>query len=132
LSQTLRAADGGFIVKHQARQKPQIVKYTVLAVLVSLAFACQKEEEPPPVSPPAPAQRTSAAPVVEPAPEAAASVDDKTKPALDRYTIDKGDTLYSIATKNGLDYRDLAKWNNIEDPDKIGVGQVLRLTAPGS
>ena len=45
------------------------------------------------------------------------------------YTVKKGDTLYSIALDHGLDYRDLADWNNI-DPTRIRVGQQLRLSAP--
>jgi lipoprotein NlpD len=46
------------------------------------------------------------------------------------YTVRKGDTLYSIALDQGLDYRDLAQWNGITDPAVISVGQSLRLTAP--
>jgi len=48
----------------------------------------------------------------------------------DSYTVKKGDTLYSIALDNGLDYRDLAAWNGITDPAVIQTGQVLRLRAP--
>ena len=47
------------------------------------------------------------------------------------YTVKRGDTLYAIALDNGLDYRDLAAWNNIENINLIRVGQVLRLSAPG-
>lgn len=39
-----------------------------------------------------------------------------------------GDTVYGIAFKNGLDYRDLARWNRIGPPYRIDIGQVLRLT----
>lgn len=46
------------------------------------------------------------------------------------YTVKRGDTLYSIALDNGLDYRDLAAWNGISDPAVIGAGQTLRLRAP--
>ncbi len=37
------------------------------------------------------------------------------------------DTLYSIAWRHDLDYRDLARWNNIGADFRITVGQVLRL-----
>jgi lipoprotein NlpD len=47
------------------------------------------------------------------------------------YTVKRGDTLYQIALDHGLDYRDLAAWNNIENVNKIHVGQVLALAAPG-
>jgi len=43
------------------------------------------------------------------------------------YTVKRGDTLYSIALDNGLDYRELASWNNISDPAALKPGAVLRL-----
>lgn len=48
------------------------------------------------------------------------------------HTIQRGDTLISIALANGLDYRELAAWNNIVNPNVIKLGEVLRLTAPGT
>jgi lipoprotein NlpD len=45
--------------------------------------------------------------------------------------VKRGDTLQAIALDHGLDYRDLASWNNIENVHLIRVGQVLRLRAPG-
>ena len=45
------------------------------------------------------------------------------------YTVKKGDTLYSIAWRNGVDYRDLAKWNGIGRDYAIKPGQVLKLTS---
>ena len=47
------------------------------------------------------------------------------------YTVKQGDTLFSIAKANGVSVRDVAAWNNIEDPASIKVGQPLRLTPPG-
>src|SRR5690349_16097696 len=47
------------------------------------------------------------------------------------YTVKRGDTLHQIALDTGLDYRELAAWNNIENVNRIFPGQVLRLTAPG-
>jgi lipoprotein NlpD len=44
------------------------------------------------------------------------------------YTVRKGDTLYSIAQSNGVSPRDLAEWNNIQDPAAIQVGQQLSLS----
>ena len=49
------------------------------------------------------------------------------------YRVVKGDTLYSIAFKRGLDYRDVAAWNGIEAPAyKILVGQEIRFSPPGA
>ncbi len=47
------------------------------------------------------------------------------------YTVKAGDTLFSIAKANGTPVRDLAAWNNIDDPSNISVGQQLRLAPPG-
>lgn len=49
----------------------------------------------------------------------------------DLYTVKKGDTMYSIALDHGLDYKDLVAWNNIENPNRILVGQQLRVKRPG-
>jgi lipoprotein NlpD len=43
------------------------------------------------------------------------------------YVIQKGDTLYSIAFDHGLDYREVAEQNNIENPAEIQIGQQIRL-----
>ncbi|MCU7835548.1 MAG: peptidoglycan DD-metalloendopeptidase family protein [gamma proteobacterium symbiont of Taylorina sp.] len=44
------------------------------------------------------------------------------------YTIKKGDTLFSIAWLYGLDYKTIAKRNNIIKPYRIYVGKKIRLT----
>ena len=41
--------------------------------------------------------------------------------------VRSGDTLYKIATRHGLDYRQLARWNGIGRDYRIYPGQVLRL-----
>lgn len=46
------------------------------------------------------------------------------------HTVRRGDTLFAIAFANSVDFRQLAEWNNLESPDVIRVGQVLRLTPP--
>ena len=46
------------------------------------------------------------------------------------YVVARGDTLYGIAFRNKLDFRDLAAWNNIAAPYTIYPGQPLRLAAP--
>lgn len=47
------------------------------------------------------------------------------------YVVKKGDTLFGIALDTGFYYRDIQAWNNLENPNLIYPGQVLRL-APSS
>jgi lipoprotein NlpD len=48
----------------------------------------------------------------------------------DFYTVQKGDTLYSIALNHGVNRKELAEWNNIPDSGAIHIGQQLFLSAP--
>lgn len=46
------------------------------------------------------------------------------------YPVQRGDTLYSIAFRYRLDWREVARWNRIDAPYVIRPGQELRLIAP--
>lgn len=46
------------------------------------------------------------------------------------HVVQAGDTLYGIAFRNSLDWREVARWNGIAEPYVIQPGQVLRLSAP--
>jgi lipoprotein NlpD len=48
------------------------------------------------------------------------------------YVVKRGETLYGIALDHGLDYRELADWNGISNPNVIRVGDVLRLRPPAA
>jgi LysM repeat protein len=48
------------------------------------------------------------------------------------YTVQRGDTLYSIALRYGLTWRTLANANNITNPNVIHVGNVLAIPATGT
>ncbi|WP_456270334.1 N-acetylmuramoyl-L-alanine amidase [Bacillus sp. JZ76] len=43
------------------------------------------------------------------------------------YTVKKGDTLSAIAKEHGASVANLQSWNNIKNPNKITVGQKLKL-----
>lgn len=47
-----------------------------------------------------------------------------------QYRVRAGDTLYSIAVRHDLDYRELAAWNGIDGSYLIRPGQVLHLRRP--
>jgi len=46
------------------------------------------------------------------------------------YTVKLGDTLTRIALEQGQSPRDIARWSQVEDINRIEVGQVLRIVPP--
>ena len=46
------------------------------------------------------------------------------------YTVKPKDTLIAIGLETGQSYKDIARWNSLENPNKIEVGQVIRVVAP--
>lgn len=115
------------------------MKTTLLLVTACAFLASCVSPRPAPVSertPPArqtapgPAPVASAKPAPAPAPAKPASA--IAEPKGDFYTVKPGDTLYSIALEHGLDYRELAIWNGIDNPGALRVGQQLRVTAPAA
>jgi len=67
----------------------------------------------------------------EPKPDPARPVTPQITPSSNgMHTVQRGETLYAIAFANNLDYREIASWNQLESPDRIMVGQALRLTPP--
>ena len=95
----------------------------LLVLMAALLLASCAARRPAPVvdRAPPPAQPPVA---VEPAPQLPAP-----KP-LPTHTVKRGETLVGIALQYGLDYRELAAWNNIVNPNVLSVGQVLVLGAP--
>lgn len=63
-------------------------------------------------------------PVVKPPP----GIENAGKPGY--YTVKPKDTLIGIGLESGQSYKDIARWNNLENPNKIEIGQVIRVTPP--
>jgi lipoprotein NlpD len=53
-------------------------------------------------------------------------------PAPSHYRVRRGDTLYSISFRYGLDYREVARWNGIDERYFIYPGQTLTLRPNGA
>lgn len=47
------------------------------------------------------------------------------------YSVKPGDTLIRIGLESGQNWRDIQRWNQLDNPDLIEVGQVLRVVPPG-
>lgn len=52
------------------------------------------------------------------------------KKSVGSYRVRKGDSLYSIAWRAGLDYQTVARWNGLRSPYTIYPGQLIRLSPP--
>lgn len=48
----------------------------------------------------------------------------------EKHIVLPGENLIEIATSYGMSYKDVARWNNIPNPDKITAGQRLNLYPP--
>jgi lipoprotein NlpD len=114
------------ILRSVARLGVPLAVALVLAACATRSAAPVEERRPPTARPTAPPSATPA-----PAPAAAAPrpIEGDTRPST--YTVKRGDTLAAIALEFGLDYREVAAWNGIENPDRILVGQVIRLNPAG-
>lgn len=75
------------------------------------------------------ANNNSTATVNKPAPKPAPTTPThvNTNTASSSYTVKSGDTLAGIAAQYGVSYQQLAQVNNIANPNRIYVGQVLRV-----
>jgi lipoprotein NlpD len=100
------------------------MKNAALVVLALLLAACAARQ-------PAPVVERMQLP--EPAPEAAPP-EPAPPPVVEKpiptHVVKKGDTLVSIALQYGLDYRELAAWNNMTNKNALKIGQVLVLAPP--
>jgi len=108
-------------VRHEARGVTWLA--LVLAALLLASCAARR---------PAPVEDRGSLPAPPPAgvevtPPAPPPVVEKPLPT---HIVKRGETLVSIALQYGLDYRELAAWNNITNPNMISTGQVLVIAAP--
>ncbi|WP_428414620.1 peptidoglycan DD-metalloendopeptidase family protein [Methylibium sp.] len=112
---------------------------TIALLVCSLAACVQAPRRAPPVEDRS--TRSPAAAVGVPAGAAvasAASAPDATKPLPGAenagkpgyYTVKPGDTMIRIGLETGQNWKDIARWNGMENVNVIEVGQVLRVVPP--
>lgn len=125
-------------------------RFALFAFLLPLLFACERKEEfastapastpaaqssPQPASPAAlaePSKNATPTPAPEPAKPAGGQTSGSASGSSGDYTVAAGDTLSGIAREHGVSREDLARWNNIKDPNRIYPGQTLKLSESGS
>ena len=92
-----------------------LIKHYPAVILVLFVAACSS---------------TVKAPVSSPAGGSDGSVSTRSSGRPAYHTVVKGDTLYSIAWRYGMDFKDVAAWNSIKSPYVIYPRQKIRLNAP--
>ena len=104
-----------------------MTRFALVFAALAVLFAGCTTRSPAPVD-----ERRPPSAAAKPKPPAAPSAQQAAAPAArsSGYVVKRGDTLYSIALEQGVDYRELAQWNKLEDPSKIRIGQELRVAAP--
>lgn len=80
-----------------------------------------------PATPPAAGAIASDVPAPKPPPP---GIENLGKPGY--YAVKPGDTLIRIGLDSGQNWRDIMRWNNLENANVIEVGQVLRVVPPGT
>ena len=96
--------------------------WVLLALLSAMVLSgCANKNRPAPVEDRSPNATKAPAKMI-------AGADNSGKPGY--YSVKSGDTLIRIGMDNGQSWRDIARWNNIENPNLIETGQVLRVTPP--
>jgi len=78
--------------------------------------------------PPPPSPASASRPAARPDPQTLPGHENMGKPGY--YTVKPGDTLIRIGLDAGQNWRDLARWNKIDNPNLLEVGQVLRVVSP--
>ena len=114
--------------RHARTQHPVLVRALVLSWLITaaLAFAALIPSDRPHHPPTAPTPAATAAPV----PTTADAPAPAPAPARDTtHTVRAGQTLAAIAVRYRVPMRRIADDNHLPDPDRITVGQRLRITA---
>ena len=118
------------------RSIPHTFLHALLAVTVVLAAGCSSRSL---TNAPVEDRGTSASrqsPGSTPAPVDTSGI--KQPPGFENagkpgyYTVKPGDTLIRIGLDTGQNFRDIVRWNTLENPNLIEVGQVLRIVPPGS
>lgn len=106
-----------------------MISYSRLAVsaaVVSLMAGCATQHHRAPVEDRG--GRANVSNTSAPAPKPPPGSENAGKPGY--YTVKPGDTLIRVALEAGQNYKDIASWNGLENPNLIEVGQVLRVVPP--
>lgn len=111
-------------------KRAQGLKWIVIGLAAVLLAGCASPRRAPaPVEDRSHGARATVATPAE-APKVLPGAENAGKPGY--YTVKPGDTLIRIGLEAGQSWRDIQRWNNLDNPNVIEVGQVLRVVPPGA
>ena len=110
--------------------RPSIRLVAAAATLILVAGCATSNRRAPVEDQGRPAGGSAASSAASSAPKVLPGAENAGKPGY--YTVKPGDTLIRIALESGQNWRDIASWNNLENPNLIEVGQVVRVAPPAS
>ncbi|MDH4289162.1 MAG: peptidoglycan DD-metalloendopeptidase family protein [Aquincola sp.] len=102
----------------------------LLGACASPTYRAPVEDRASPARAAAPAPATAVASMPADPNKPAPGAENLGKPGY--YAVKPGDTLFRIALEAGQNWRDVQRWNNLDNPNAIEVGQVLRVVPPGT
>jgi len=103
-------------------------KWAGVVLAAALLVGCASgSRAPAPVEDRSPGARSQPAVVADPT-KTLPGAENAGKPGY--YTVRPGDTLIRISLDSGQNWRDIARWNNMDNPNVLEVGQVLRVIPP--
>jgi len=111
------------------------LRRAALALATAALFGCANSPHRAPVEERTGTPRATvaaASPAVQPAAsEPARSAPGDSVAKAGYYIVKPGDTLIRIGLDSGQNWKDLVRWNNLDNPNVIEVGQALRVVPPG-
>ncbi|MCW7540770.1 peptidoglycan DD-metalloendopeptidase family protein [Aquabacterium sp. A7-Y] len=105
-------------------------KTGVCIAVALLLTACASPRHRAPVEERGSSGRVSSSQPADPAKPLPPGAENAGKPGF--YTVKPGDTLIRVGLESGQNWRDVMRWNNIDNPNILEVGQVLRVVPPGA
>ncbi|MEO8523988.1 MAG: peptidoglycan DD-metalloendopeptidase family protein [Caldimonas sp.] len=111
------------------------LRFAALAMAALALFGCANQPNRAPVEERSATPRATvaaASPAIAPVPTAEPAKPlpvETVRPGY--YAVKPGDTLIRISLDSGQNWKDLVRWNNLDNPNLLEVGQVLRVVAPG-
>jgi lipoprotein NlpD len=125
---------GDVVIDRQSGLRSALQVGGLVAVLVLTGCAATKQRAPvedrtTSSSSTAASRASSAAAAAAEAPKVLPGAENAGKPGY--YTVKPGDTVIRIGLESGQNWRDIVKWNALENQNLIEVGQVLRVVQPG-